>query len=342
MKKIIALALAITMLVAMSAPAYAAKSIDSHGDSASIPVGVIFQAKGVAFKTFSVDIEWEDMTFTYTKAADGEWDPATHSYTGGSEGSWSTDTSTITITNHSDINVNATLEFESEVDGVIGTFTETSGTEGDNILELDTAVGSTYDNAPAASCEFGISGAAIRKDMDTLGTITVSIEAPGYVEPEVPNIYRYKFVADGTDVEWIGGLDGESIYTGIADEYQFNYIADEKEVITPTVIVKGKNLEWIVNQNEYFQEEYKIGLRIKNAAIVHAEDIYSVDAENFTYDAETGTLISKPGKLEFPYQSGTFELVYSNNGGVTWYNFGSSDNSFTVIYYMDYNIDYND
>ena len=255
MKKFIAFALAIIMLVAMSAPAYAAESsVDSHGNTASIPVGVIFQAKGAAVKTFSVDIEWEDMTFTYTKSADGEWDPATHSYTGGAEGSWSTDTSTITITNHSEIGVNAALEFETAVDGVIGTFTENSGTEGDNILELDTAVGFTYENAPKASCEFGISGAAIRKDTD-LGTITVSIEAPGYVEPKVPRISRFKIVADGTDVQWTGGADGESIYTGIEHEYKFNFISDEKEVLTPTVIVRGKNLEWIVNQNEYFHEE---------------------------------------------------------------------------------------
>ena len=96
MKKIIAFALAIIMLVAMSAPAYAESSVDSHGNTASIPVGVIFQAKGAAVKTFSVDIEWDDMTFTYTKSAQGEWDPATHSYKGGAEGSWSTDTSTIT------------------------------------------------------------------------------------------------------------------------------------------------------------------------------------------------------------------------------------------------------
>ena len=337
MKKIIAFALAIIMLVAMSAPAYAAESsVDSHGDTASIPVGVIFQGKGAAVKTFSVDIEWEDMTFTYTKSADGEWDPATHSYTGGAEGSWSTDTSTITITNHSEIGVNAALEFETAVDGVIGTFTENSGTEGDNILELDTAVGSTPDNAPKASCEFGISGAAIRKDTD-LGTITVSIEAPGYVEPQVPVINGYKFVADGTDVQWIGGDDGESIYAGYEDEYQFNFIRGEKDVITPTVIVYGENLEWIVNQNEYFQTDYKIALRYKDALAIYAEDVYYVNAENFTYDAETGTLISKPGKLEFTYNYGTLELIYSNDGGTTWNKFGRTNNSYTVIYYIDLN-----
>lgn len=334
MKKTIALALAIIMLVAMSAPAYAEGSnVSDHGETASIPVGVIFQGKGAAIKTFSVDIEWDDMTFTYTKSAVGEWDPATHSYSGGAEGSWSTETSTITITNHSEINVNATLEFESAVDGVIGTFTENSGTEGDNILELDTAVGFTPDDAPKASCEFGISGAAIRKDTD-LGTITVYIEAPGYVEPKVPVINGYKFVADGTDVQWIGDEDG-AIHAGIEDEYQFNFIRGEKDVITPTVIVYGENLEWIVNQNEYFQTDYKIGLRYKDSLAIYAEDIYYVNAENFTYDAETDTLVSKDGKLEFTYNPGILELIYSNDGGTTWHKFGNTNNSYTVKYYID-------
>ena len=57
---------------------------------------------------------------------------------------------------------------------MIGTFTETSGTENDKVLELATAVGTTLENAPKATANFGISGAAIDADK-TLGTITVAI-----------------------------------------------------------------------------------------------------------------------------------------------------------------------
>ena len=83
-------------------------------------------------------------------------------------------TKTITVTNHSNADVTATLSFTSAVTGVNGTFTETSGTANDNKLELVTAVNTTVANAPTASAEFGISGAAITENT-TLGTITVAI-----------------------------------------------------------------------------------------------------------------------------------------------------------------------
>ena len=70
--------------------------------------------------------------------------------------------------------MNATLGFTPDVAGVIGAFTEASGTENDNILELATAEGTEVENAPTATANFGISGAAIDADK-TLGTITVTI-----------------------------------------------------------------------------------------------------------------------------------------------------------------------
>ena len=59
-------------------------------------------------------------------------------------------------------------------DGVVGTFTEASGTANDNILNLATAEGTAVADAPTASANFGISGAAIDANK-ALGTITVTI-----------------------------------------------------------------------------------------------------------------------------------------------------------------------
>ena len=114
------------------------------------------------------------MDFTYTGASQGTWNPATHAYEGATEGGWSDNTPAITVTNHSNVAVNATLSFTANVTGVVGTFTEASGTENDNILNLATAEGTEVANAPTASANFGISGAAIDAD-NTLGTITVAI-----------------------------------------------------------------------------------------------------------------------------------------------------------------------
>ena len=129
---------------------------------------------GTADEIISVDVAWEAMDFTYTGASQGTWNPVTHAYEGAIDGGWSDNTPAITVTNHSNVAVNATLSFTANVTGVVGTFTEASGTENDNILNLATAEGTEVANAPTATANFGISGAAIDADK-TLGTITVTI-----------------------------------------------------------------------------------------------------------------------------------------------------------------------
>ena len=131
---------------------------------------------GAADEIISVDVAWEAMDFTYTGASQGTWNPVTHAYEGAIEGGWSDNTPAITVTNHSNVAINATLDFTPAVDGVVGTFTEASGTENDKVLELATAEGTEVENAPTATANFGISGAAIDADK-TLGTITVTIKA---------------------------------------------------------------------------------------------------------------------------------------------------------------------
>ena len=139
-----------------------------------ITVNGSFVPGTAADEIISVDVAWEAMDFTYTGASQGTWNPVTHAYEGAIEGGWSDNTPAITVTNHSNVAVNATLSFTANVTGVVGTFTEVSGTENDNILELATAEGTEVENAPTASANFGISGAAIDADK-ALGTITVTI-----------------------------------------------------------------------------------------------------------------------------------------------------------------------
>ena len=143
-------------------------------DVREIIVTGVYQAGKAADEKISVDLVWDAMDFTYTAPSQGTWNPATHTYEGATEGGWSDNTPAITVKNHSNVALNATLGFTPDVTGVVGTFTEASGTENDNILELATAEGTAVADAPTASANFGISGAAIDADK-TLGTITVAI-----------------------------------------------------------------------------------------------------------------------------------------------------------------------
>ena len=140
----------------------------------NIEISGTYTPGAAADEIISVDVAWEAMDFTYSASSQGTWNPATHAYDGQTEGGWSDNTPAITVTNHSNVAVNATLGFTADVTGVVGTFTEASGTENDNILNLATAEGTTLENAPTATANFGISGAAIDADK-ALGTITVTI-----------------------------------------------------------------------------------------------------------------------------------------------------------------------
>ncbi len=147
-------------------------------DVREIIVTGVYQAGKAADEKISVDIMWDAMDFTYTAPSQGTWNPATHAYDGATAGGWSDNTPAITVKNHSNVALNATLGFTPDVTGVVGTFTEASGTENDNILNLATAEGTEVANAPTATANFGISGAAIDADK-TLGTITVAIAKAG-------------------------------------------------------------------------------------------------------------------------------------------------------------------
>ena len=143
-------------------------------DVREIIVTGVYQSGTAADEKISVDIVWEAMNFTYTAASQGTWNPVTHIYDGATAGGWSDNNPAITVKNHSNTDIYATLDFTTDVTGIVGTFTEASGTANDNILELATAVGTEVANAPTATANFGINGAAIDADQK-LGTITVSI-----------------------------------------------------------------------------------------------------------------------------------------------------------------------
>ena len=147
-------------------------------DVREIIVTGVYQSGTAADEKISVDIVWDAMDFTYTAPSQGTWNPATHVYEGATAGGWSDNTPAITVKNHSNVAVNATLGFTPDVTGVVGTFTEASGTANDNILELATAVDTEVSNAPTATANFGISGAAIDADK-ALGTVTVTIAKAG-------------------------------------------------------------------------------------------------------------------------------------------------------------------
>ena len=66
--------------------------------------------------SYSIDLSWTDMTFTYTRTDTHIWDPLTHTYKTGSKSGWDKTRGSITVTNHSNVDVQVEVEYLPEPD----------------------------------------------------------------------------------------------------------------------------------------------------------------------------------------------------------------------------------
>ncbi len=182
MKTITRFALVLMLVAALSLSALASETITVEGNY-NIPISGTYQPSSSDAEVVSVDIAWGSMNFRYAAPSAGTWDPETHGYIGATEGGWSTNKPGITVTNHSNVGIEAAFSFTA-ADGVTtkGSFYASAGemtsmtelTAAEQKFSLATAVGTTTDNAPADTLYFGISGDPISENK-SLGTITISI-----------------------------------------------------------------------------------------------------------------------------------------------------------------------
>lgn len=187
MKKLVTILLAAAMAATMSVSAFAAdltqnpSNADKTGDY-TIGVNGKYAEGADAEEKISVDIAWDSMEFTYTNGG-YYYDASEHETKPNAEGGqWGDEKKSITITNHSNVAIDASFKFEA-ADGVTttGTFYKNGSaieTEAEQKLSLasgeKTAANAATYVTPSDSISFGVSGAAISADT-RLGTITVTI-----------------------------------------------------------------------------------------------------------------------------------------------------------------------
>lgn len=222
MKKYIAAILAVCMAAAVSMPVLAAEpesltppSPNTNKPDGSYSLGVTgtyVPSGSTATEVISVDISWETLSFTYT-AGGSTYDPSTHLTTSGG-GVWSPNRPGITVTNHSNAPIEASMSFAAAsgvtttgrfyTKGEGGTYTAiTSAVE--QRLDLATAVGTAVDNAPKGTLYFGVSGAPITENK-TLGTITVTIAKERWTEVST-NSELQAAIANGGKVKLTADID---------------------------------------------------------------------------------------------------------------------------------------
>lgn len=172
LKKITSVLAAAALVCTMSTTAFAADQTGVSTGDYNATVSGTYQAGGSSATVYSVDITWEDMSFTYTAAGEGTWDPDTHSYSGGSEASWS-GSKNIAVTNHSNAAVTATAKFEAD-----SGYESTSMEFGNNGATVATAEGTQVSAAPSATITVTPGGALAKSaNGGRIGEITVTIAA---------------------------------------------------------------------------------------------------------------------------------------------------------------------
>ena len=156
MKKLIATALALTMVLSLSTTALAAGNVDGAGVGPQDPIDVTAKYNdGVTEPAvYSVDLAWEDMTFTYN------------------ESGTRTFTAAVTATNHS--NAQVTVKFDYTPQGATGVNASMSK----DSFKLAAGVENKPNEAATDSSILTITGTpnnSVTAEGVTIGTITVTI-----------------------------------------------------------------------------------------------------------------------------------------------------------------------
>lgn len=173
-KKTEAVIMAVAIMAAMPVTAFAGETVISGvpGQS-SIDVKAIYQDSSTSPTVYSVDVSWGAMEFTYVESGTQIWNPQTHEYQPQTYASWTAGGNTVTLTNHSNAQVQADFSYTS----VTGMETVT-GTFDNPQMILESAEGKKVEEAPAGTVALSLSG-TFPKDMTafkTVGTITVSVK----------------------------------------------------------------------------------------------------------------------------------------------------------------------
>lgn len=140
--------------------------------SRQIDVNARYKTVSKAPASYSVDLAWSDMVFTYTNTNTLTWNPKDHSYKSRSSGKWDKTRGTITVTNHSNVDIQVTITYQPLADtGITGTLK--NGTK-----KLKAGKEGDYEGADSMTATLVISGkpTIVVKDQETkIGSLKITI-----------------------------------------------------------------------------------------------------------------------------------------------------------------------
>lgn len=179
MKKMITSVVVAAMLLSTSMTALAA-TIDTAQGTASKEVTATYVNEVTTPDVYDVDIAWDAMEFTYTISGTYVWDSEAHEYQDNTSTAWTSSENTVTVTNHSNKSVTATLTYDNaENDAITGEFSyEASDLDTSDGITLATAEGTAYENADAFVATLTLDGALSETETEgfqLIGYVTITL-----------------------------------------------------------------------------------------------------------------------------------------------------------------------
>ena len=169
------LALVLTVALCASFAVSAEVETDKMDALGSVSKDVVVNYEAAATDTttvvYSVDVAWEDVSFSY-HAGVTKWNPQTHDYSAvGSNAEWTDVEGSVTVSNHSNADIDVTVSFaKAEAANGTADITVANGS-----FTLESAVDKDTDAADSATATLTASGVPVSNA--TIGTVTVAIAA---------------------------------------------------------------------------------------------------------------------------------------------------------------------
>lgn len=180
MKRFFTTTLASAIMMAAATTAFAASGSTTTDTGANISVNAKYSDTVTTPDVISAQVEWGAMEFTYVTGGSKKWNAQEHEYQDdNTSASWSAVGNTVTITNHSNVDVKAGFAYTPiENYKLTGTFSYDKTADETGKIELSKGVEGQKDKADHVTATLTLGG-TLESSVTTstqVGTITVTIE----------------------------------------------------------------------------------------------------------------------------------------------------------------------
>ena len=179
MRKLFAIGIAAALALSTGVVVFAESSEKTIGGNESQSINVIAKRTDTTENNvvYSVDMKWDDMTFTYHEKSTRVWNPTDHTYSEKIIGGWDKNTADILVTNHSNADVKVGFVYQTAGN------TDLTGTLDVTESTLKAGVENDYEHADNVTSKLKLSGKpneTVSESGCKIGTITITVSPENY------------------------------------------------------------------------------------------------------------------------------------------------------------------